>query len=461
MDTSQAGKFSGHMDLRATIGSPAEPRTGAFSHHRALEHLVEVIQELSLARDLDAVTAIVRRAARTLTGAHGATFVLRDGDLCHYADEDAISPLWKGQRFPLNACISGWTMVNRQPAVIEDIYADPRIPSDAYRPTFVKSLVMVPIRREAPVGAIGNYWAVPHKASPEEVKVLQALADSTSVAMENGQLYGTLRDKNGELARANAALHAALRTRDEFLSIASHELRTPIAALKLQLQLLDRRSPPGSDRAVPKHELHAALNLTRRQVEALAQLVNELLDVSKIQLGRFTLHVEQVDLAKLVRGVVDRFADQLVLAGCATELALDADVHGRWDRGKMEQVVVNLLTNAIKYAPGTPVRIVVTRSGDTALLEVQDRGDGIAPQLHQKIFDQFERAVSATHVSGLGLGLYIVKKIVDAHGGSVRVDSDRGQGARFIVELPVAVASGAHHAKEGKAHDTEQASAHR
>ncbi|HZI72761.1 MAG TPA: GAF domain-containing protein, partial [Gemmatimonadales bacterium] len=162
---------------------------------RAMEKLVAVIQELSLARDLPRIMEIVRRSARELTGADGATFVLRDGEQCHYADEDAIAPLWKGRRFPMTSCISGWAMLNRQAAVIEDIYADPRIPAEAYRPTFVKSLVMVPIRTADPVGAIGNYWAARRKPRPEEVKLLQALADSTSVAMENVQLYAGLERK--------------------------------------------------------------------------------------------------------------------------------------------------------------------------------------------------------------------------------------------------------------------------
>jgi GAF domain-containing protein len=124
-----------------------------------LELLVDVVQELSLTRTLDATMRIVRTVARRLTGADGATFVLRDGDQCHYAEEDAIAPLWKGRRFPMSACISGWVMLNREPAVIPDIYADARIPVAAYRPTFVKSLVMVPIRTIEPIGAIANYWA--------------------------------------------------------------------------------------------------------------------------------------------------------------------------------------------------------------------------------------------------------------------------------------------------------------
>ncbi len=121
----------------------------------AMEYLVGVVQELSHARDVNAIMTIVRRAARALTGADGATFVLREGDMCLYADEDAIGPLWKGQRFPLHGCISGWSILNGQSVMIPDIYADPRVPADAYRATFIKSLAMVPIRKGNPIGAIG------------------------------------------------------------------------------------------------------------------------------------------------------------------------------------------------------------------------------------------------------------------------------------------------------------------
>lgn len=167
----------------------------------SLEMLVDAVQALSLARDVDSVAAVVRRTARELTGADGATFVLRDGEHCFYVDEDAISPLWKGRRFPLSVCVSGWSMLNRKSTVIEDIYADTRVPHEAYRPTFVKSLVMVPIRTREPIGAIGNYWAHPHRATDEEVQMLQALADSTSVAMENAQVYSELEARVQERTR--------------------------------------------------------------------------------------------------------------------------------------------------------------------------------------------------------------------------------------------------------------------
>jgi len=178
--------------------------------------LIETIQQLSLARSVQQIQAIVRHTARQLTGADGATFVLRDGDMCHYADEDAIAPLWKGQRFPMSACVSGWVMLNREHAMVPDIYADDRVPADAYRPTFVKSLLMVPIRRLSPIGAIGNYWADPHQASDREVMLLQALADSTAVAMENVRMIAEL-----EAARRESLMRLAIAA--EFRDDGTHQ----------------------------------------------------------------------------------------------------------------------------------------------------------------------------------------------------------------------------------------------
>jgi GAF domain-containing protein len=183
-----------------------------------LKLLVETVQQLSLARTIEAVTAITRTAARKLTGADGATFVLKDNDLCYYADEDAIEPLWKGQRFPMSACISGWAMNNKQSVIIPDIYVDERIPIEAYRPTFVKSLAMVPIRTIDPIGAIGNYWAKHHVPTEIELELLQALADITSVSIENVYSYNALKTQNEQLY--------------DIAFLQAHQVRGPIAQIK-------------------------------------------------------------------------------------------------------------------------------------------------------------------------------------------------------------------------------------
>jgi hypothetical protein len=170
-----------------------------------IDVLLETIQRLSLARDIQTIQELVKTSARRLVAADGATFVLREGEQCFYADEDAIAPLWKGRRFPMGDCISGWVMLHRQAAAIEDIYNDPRIPQDAYRPTFVRSLAMVPIRTLNPIGAIGVYWRDIHGVTRRELSLLSALADSTSVAVEYASVHDELRSRpvprHGELIR--------------------------------------------------------------------------------------------------------------------------------------------------------------------------------------------------------------------------------------------------------------------
>jgi len=194
-----------------------------------LKLLVETVQQLSLAHNLHEIMAVVRTAARKLTGADGATFVLRDHDSCYYAEEDAIAPLWKGLRFPMSTCISGWAMLNKQPAIIEDIYADDRIPIEAYKPTFVKSLAMVPIRTLDPIGAIGNYWATHHKPTPDEILLLQSLADITSVSIENVYVYNELKSQNEMLF--------------EIAFLQSHQVRVPVANIQGLFNLFNFDDP--------------------------------------------------------------------------------------------------------------------------------------------------------------------------------------------------------------------------
>lgn len=167
-----------------------------------LENLVEAIQQLSMARDLDRVMTIVRTAARRLGGADGAALVLREGDLCYYADEDAIAPLWKGQRFPIDACVSGRVMKHGESVAIEDVALDPCVNVEAFRTTFVKSMLMVPIRPSDPLGAIGTYWADVHRPTVGEIRKLEALANSTAVALENVLLYTTLEKRVEERTAA-------------------------------------------------------------------------------------------------------------------------------------------------------------------------------------------------------------------------------------------------------------------
>lgn len=196
----------------------------------------DTVQRLSLARSMDAIAGVIRDTARSLIGADGVTFVLKDGDMCYYVEEDAIGPLWKGQRFHMSACVSGWSMIHHEIAVIEDIYADDRVPLDAYKPTFVKSMVMVPIRTLDPIGAIGSYWAAERTPTDEELDLLRSLADITSVSIENVYAFKELKEQN--------------KTLYEIAYLQSHQVRVPVTQLQGLYQLLqleDLQHPDNAD----------------------------------------------------------------------------------------------------------------------------------------------------------------------------------------------------------------------
>jgi PAS domain S-box-containing protein len=218
----------------------------------------------------------------------------------------------------------------------------------------------------------------------------------------------------------------AVRLRDEFLSIAAHELRTPLTALLLQLQSLEKATVFREGSAAPP----------LRSARRLAGLVEMLLDVSRIATGRLELAKEDVDLVQLARDAIDRYSDEAKRVASEISLEAPAVVEGRWDALRLEQVFANLLGNALKYAAGSKVTIRVAASDDEVKVEVADQGPGIAAEDAARIFVRFERAAPARHYGGLGLGLYIARQVVEAHGGTIEVRDTPGGGATFSVTLP-------------------------
>jgi PAS domain S-box-containing protein len=233
--------------------------------------------------------------------------------------------------------------------------------------------------------------------------------------------------------RARAEAEEAVRVRDEFLSVASHELRTPLASLSLAMQGLEH----GLETMEPSR-VRWAIGLAARQVKRLGQLVDTLLDVSRIHAGKLEIHREDVDLAAIARDVATQFADEAARHKTTISVDGDASVVGSWDGFRLEQIVTNLVSNALKFGEGRPVSLSLTTDGTTARLVVRDRGVGIRPEVRSRLFERFSRGVSARHYGGLGLGLYITRVLVEAHGGRIDVTSEPGEGSSFIVELPVA-----------------------
>ena len=235
-----------------------------------------------------------------------------------------------------------------------------------------------------------------------------------------------LEDERVRVAHAEEAV----RLRDEFLSIASHELKTPLTALQLQLRgVLDRVAPIEA-------KLASKMTKAMRASERLADLIEKLLDASRIATGRLSLNPEAFDLVEVVQDVVEGVRDPATQAGCVLSTRLDGPVVGTWDRLRVEQILVNLLSNAIRYAAGTPVEVSLAQQGEMAVIDVRDRGPGLSESDLTRIFQRFERANSMSN-GGLGLGLYITRQIVEAHGGSVSAQNLQGGGACFVVRLPM------------------------
>ncbi|CAM4509260.1 sensor histidine kinase [Corallococcus exiguus] len=288
----------------------------------------------------------------------------------------------------------------------------------------IRSLLTVPIMARGHIlGALSFLVTTSSRRyGDEDLRFAQELANLAGLAVDNARLLQGARE--------------AIRLRDEFLSVASHELKTPLTPLSLKLQALSRavKSHPDSP-LVPIIEAHVETG--HRQVRRLTELMNDLLDVSRISAGTFRLQREEVDVAEVVREVAATFAPRFVLEHCEFQVEAPESVRGCFDRVRLAQVLDHLLDNALKYGPGTPVSVRLVADGPVARLTVRDGGIGISPEQRPRLFERYCRAVSERHYGGLGLGLYLTRTIVEAEGGRVSLDSRLGEGATFMVELPL------------------------
>ncbi|WP_324963763.1 PAS domain-containing protein [Archangium sp.] len=294
-----------------------------------------------------------------------------------------------------------------------------------------------PYERRALAGEPVRYENVLRKPSGEySVQDVEFVPDRDS---ETGEIRGAIIVAHDitEQKKIRQALEEAVRARDEFLSIASHELKTPLTSIQLQTQMTKRNIELGRPEAFEPARVTRLVAQTDKSVQRLSRLVDDMLDISRIATGKLTFTPEKFDLCMLAQEVVERLLVQASASGAPLACECLDPVEGEWDRFRVDQVITNLITNALRYGEGAPVEVTVQRSGPQAVVKVRDQGPGISPENQERIFQRFERATSANSVSGLGLGLYISREIVERHGGSIRVESKPGQGASFIVELPL------------------------
>ncbi|HEX8441186.1 GAF domain-containing protein [Archangium sp.] len=421
--------------LRKARAAEAESRWNA-ARLRILVEVDRLLAEAGL--DLPAVLDVIARKVSEVIG-DGCVLQLMAEDgaflepvTIHHPDPEArwlLAGTVHARRQRLGEGLHGAVVSQGRAVLLPDVDQDEArsrgsLPEylpylDRYGP---QSLLVVPLAAKGRVfGTLGVVRDVTggRPFGEEDQMLLQSLAERAALAIEDARLYGAATE--------------AVRLRDDFLSVAGHELKTPRSALRLQIQMLARvardvATTPGLAQRVEKAE---------RTSERLGALIDELLDAGRITAGRMKLEREEVDLAALTRDAVGRMSEALARVGSEVQLVADAQVLGSWDRVRLEQVVGNLLSNAAKYGRGQPVEVRVESAAEgLARLVVKDRGIGIAPEDQGRIFDRFERAVTSKEFQGLGLGLWICREIIESHGGHILVRSAPGEGSTFTVELP-------------------------
>ena len=389
------------------------------------ELLVEVIQELSISRTIQQIQDIVKYAARELVGSDGSTFVLRDRGMCYYVDEDSISPLWKGQRFDMGLCISGWVMNNKETVAIEDIYQDNRVLIDAYRSTFVKSLVMVPIRNLDPIGAIGNYWKNTHIPSIEDIKILEALANSTSIAIENVQVYSELE----QLVRGRTAQLNAINTELEaFTYSVSHDLRSPLTIVGGLCQMIQQ----DKTNAISENSTYL-FSRVDSNVKRMNELIDDLLMLSKI--SQAAVNKQKVDLSLMAEEIINEFINNDHRARSINYM-ISPSIIVYGDPKLIRILLENLVGNALKYTSRKENTLItidkfISKDGPDGVY-IKDNGAGFKiPDNEDELFRPFKRHHSIEEFPGSGIGLAIVKRIIKLHNGNIWAESSPNEGATF------------------------------
>lgn len=403
-------------------------RLYALERVRGQECLLEALDHLSHARHLEEIAGLVSRAARRLGKAEAGTFALRDGDQCYILEEDAAAPHWKGQRFPMEASLGGWAMLNKRTALVTDVDTDPRLFVEGYQAALVKSLVMVPIGSDDPIGAIGIHWSRPRSVGDDEMALYLKLADATASAVAN--LRGKA-DLERRLRERAASLEAVNKELESFARSVSHDLRSPLAVIVGYSDLLADEG---------RVDLAKADRAKVFDIRAAAMRMNALIDdmLSLSQVIRREVEPRRVDLSALAGDI---------LAGLSTAepgRRVEARVQpGLWvigDPGLMRIAIGNLLSNAWKYSSKRAIaHIEVGRTevpGKGMAFYVRDDGAGFDMAQVRRLFKPFQRLHAMSDFPGSGIGLATVHRVLEKHGGSIWVEAEKGKGSTFFFELP-------------------------
>ncbi|MFW5757858.1 MAG: PAS domain S-box protein, partial [Bacteroidota bacterium] len=392
-----------------------------------LLQIINIINQISKAGNTELLQLIVAKAARKLVNAKGTTFVIRDEGFCHYVEENTDSKLWKGKKFPLEKCITGWVMLNKQPAIVEDIYQDERIPTELYEKTFVKSLAVFPANEKDPKFVIGCYWEKKYSPNEEEIRFMKTLAEAANIGYESIQLLKNLearvKERTIELERVNHEL-------ESFSYSVSHDLRAPLRAINGFVNILMEEL--GSDLSTERNRL---CKIIKDNTQKMDKLINDLLTFSR--LTRKEINMSCIDMQKLVKSIyfdITSETDRNRINFTVRHLE-----RGYGDPNLIKQVVTNILSNALKYSSKkekAEVEIFCENHGSQIYYYFKDNGAGFDMRYKDKLFGVFQRLHTDADFEGNGIGLATVQRIIHRHGGIIDAKSEPGKGAMFWFSLP-------------------------
>lgn len=387
-----------------------------------VESITDTVIKLSFATTSEDIADLVKSAARSIAGAEGAAFIFSDGSDCFYADEDAISPLWKGKRFPKESCISGYCMTQKKQEAIVDIYLDERIPHDLYRPTFVKSLLMTPVRKEAPIAAIGVYWAHNHQVSDEQSAMIQALADVTAIAVQN------IEQKQNLEALVNKRTKELATSRDELKQLAynvSHELQSPLRNMSSSLRQLSSRYKDRLDKDADTFISDALSSGTQvdRMLDALWMYA---------RIEQDTMPPSSILSEDCLNRALTRLSD--LITSTRTQVTHSSLPRVRANKAQLDYVFQELIENAIKFNLTDPaIHINVQKQDDKWVFSLNDNGVGFDMVEGNLIFGMFQQLDKTK--PGTGMGLTVCRRIIESCGGQMWAQSNKNNGSTFYFSL--------------------------
>ncbi len=392
-----------------------------------MAELIRAVHRLTATRDIQAIVRTACGAARKLLRAAGATLALRDGTDSSYVEEDAMAPLWKGQRLPLSRCVSGWTMLHAREALIEDVHGDERVADDVYAPTFVKSMAIVPLRAADPIGALGVYWSVPHRPGGEALAALRALADTAAAAIESAQGYAQLEQ---QVLKRAAELDALNNDAEDFARAVSHDVRAPIRAISSFCTMIF-----SDHEAELSAEARRKLEIVTKEADRMALLIDALVGFSRR--SRKPLQPTRLDMTAIVRRSFERSAERRDSRAIDFRMTHLPPAIG--DEGLIERAWTELLANALKFSAHRTQAIVEVSGrehGDEVHYRIRDNGAGFDARYSDKLFKLSQRLHRDSEFPGAGIGLALVHRIVTRHGGRIWADGAPDAGATVEFTLP-------------------------